>query len=473
MLECQDSEPRAAASGPASAARLGNTVRGEIIDRARVQSSKRSWWQRPPQPEWVTEKDVAVRVMMVTQFYPPFIGGEERHVQNLATGLAQRGHRVSVVTLSGRGEPAYERAGDLHIYRISGTTQRLTGVYSDPDRRHVTPFPDPELTLALARVAKRERPDIVHGHNWMMRSYLPLKNVVGAKTVLSLHDHSHICPNKRLLFRGAVCSGPGLFKCMENASRHYGPVKGSIVALSQLAIGPREVHFIDLFIPVSQAVAQDNQLHAGEGVEVIPNFIPDSLGVRSAPLAPLPQPLPTQPFYLFVGAIGRYKGVDVLLRAHHAAGSAADLALIGYTSSEDPIDMTDLPPRTHFYTEWPHAAVGEAWSRSLFAVVPSLVAEASPTVALEAMAFGRPVVASAIGGLPELVDGETGILVPPGDVDALANAIHRLSRDARLRARLGEAGRARVDEFRGSAVIARIEAAYVRLLRSGPTARPD
>ena len=425
-------------------------------------------------PSGVNEKDVAVRVMMVTQFYPPFIGGEERHVHNLATGLAQRGHRVSVATLSGRDEPRYERAGGVHIYRISGTTQRLTNVYSDPDRRHVTPFPDPELTLALARVAKRERPDIVHGHNWMMRSYLPLKNVVGAKTVLSVHDHSHICPNKRLLFRGAVCSGPGLLKCMENASQHYGPVKGSIVALSQLAIGPREANFIDLFIPVSKAVAQDNRLNAGKGVEVIPNFIPDSLGVPSPQVPPLPQPLPAQPFYLFVGAVGRYKGVDILLRAHDRADASADLALIGYTSSEDPVDMTDLPPRTHFYNEWPHAAVSEAWSRSMFAVVPSVVAEASPTVALEAMAFGRPVVASAIGGLPELVvDGETGILVPPGDVGALANAINRLSHDTQFRVRLGEAGRARVDQFRGSTVVARIEAAYVRLLRSGGTARLD
>jgi glycosyltransferase involved in cell wall biosynthesis len=77
-------------------------------------------------------------------------------------------------------------------------------------------------------------------------------------------------------------------------------------------------------------------------------------------------------------------------------------------------------------------------------VLPSLK-EGLGVAALEAMAAGRPVVASRVGGLAEAVaDGETGLLVPPGDDEALAAAIHRLARDPAMRARLGEAGRARV-----------------------------
>jgi glycosyltransferase involved in cell wall biosynthesis len=74
--------------------------------------------------------------------------------------------------------------------------------------------------------------------------------------------------------------------------------------------------------------------------------------------------------------------------------------------------------------------------------------EGLPVSVLEAMAAGLPVVASGVGGLSELVvDGETGILVPPGDVPALAAALGRLIADRELRRTLGAAGRARAEEL--------------------------
>ena len=90
--------------------------------------------------------------------------------------------------------------------------------------------------------------------------------------------------------------------------------------------------------------------------------------------------------------------------------------------------------------------------------VPALLAEAGifvlssrseclPMSVIEAMAAGLPVVATAVGGIPELVEHErTGILVPPGDARALAAALSRLAGDAGLRQRMGEAGRARAEE---------------------------
>ncbi len=89
-----------------------------------------------------------------------------------------------------------------------------------------------------------------------------------------------------------------------------------------------------------------------------------------------------------------------------------------------------------------------AWGHCLAAVVPSVWPEPFGAVALEAMAAGRPVVASAVGGLAELVvDGTTGIHVPPGDVPALRNALERIVADAPLRARLGAAGRERAEAY--------------------------
>ncbi len=83
-------------------------------------------------------------------------------------------------------------------------------------------------------------------------------------------------------------------------------------------------------------------------------------------------------------------------------------------------------------------------------------------VLLEAMAAARPVVATPVGGTPELVvDGETGLLVPAGDVDALADALRRLLDDPELAARMGEAGRRRVEErFTAERMVERVLELY-------------
>jgi len=111
-----------------------------------------------------------------------------------------------------------------------------------------------------------------------------------------------------------------------------------------------------------------------------------------------------------------------------------------------------------------------AWARSLIGIVPSVWAEPFGLVVLEAMAAGRPVIASNIGGPADIVrDEETGLLVPPGDPRALRAALARLIADPALRARLGAAGQIRVNEFKAAAVLPRIEGAYRTLLADDRT----
>jgi glycosyltransferase involved in cell wall biosynthesis len=94
---------------------------------------------------------------------------------------------------------------------------------------------------------------------------------------------------------------------------------------------------------------------------------------------------------------------------------------------------------------------------------------------LEAMASGRPVVATTIGGIVDMiVDGESGLLVPPGDEYKLAEAMARLLYDADLRARVAAGAQERVQRFTASAVVERLEAIYARVAPrdSGASARP-
>src|SRR5713226_1434111 len=107
-----------------------------------------------------------MRILMLTQFfYPPTVGGEERHVADLCIELAARGHEVSVATLWQKGFPEFEIDRSVRIHRIRGTMQRMGMLFSESDRRHAPPFPDPEVMYALRRIILQEHPDIVHAHN--------------------------------------------------------------------------------------------------------------------------------------------------------------------------------------------------------------------------------------------------------------------------------------------------------------------
>jgi glycosyltransferase involved in cell wall biosynthesis len=123
------------------------------------------------------------------------------------------------------------------------------------------------------------------------------------------------------------------------------------------------------------------------------------------------------------------------------------------------------------HASWPHVAIMDAWRRSLLGLAPSVWPDPCPTVAMEAMATGRPVIAARSGGLSDIVvDGETGLLVPPGDAEALRRAMARLIDNPALRGRMGAAARRRVTAFQAGDVVPRIEQVYRELLVVGAPA---
>jgi glycosyltransferase involved in cell wall biosynthesis len=110
---------------------------------------------------------------MLAQFYPPIIGGEERHVQDLSAALVERGHQVSVATLWHPGQQRLALEAGVRVHRIRGAFQRLDWLFREPVRRHAPPFPDPRAVWELWRILRLEQPDVVHGHNWLSYSFLP------------------------------------------------------------------------------------------------------------------------------------------------------------------------------------------------------------------------------------------------------------------------------------------------------------
>jgi glycosyltransferase involved in cell wall biosynthesis len=183
-------------------------------------------------------------------------------------------------------------------------------------------------------------------------------------------------------------------------------------------------------------------------VAVIPSGVDvaDEIGAEDEP-----------PFVLYAGRLSPEKGVLELVEA----ANGIPLVIVG----DGPL-REHVPGARGFVA---HDELLKLYGRAAVVAVPSY-REGFGVVCAEAMAHGRPVVASAVGGLLDLVsDGVTGIHVPPGDVPALRAALERLLADRELRRRLGEAGRERVRErFSWSAVTDSTLAAYADALRRLP-----
>lgn len=200
---------------------------------------------------------------------------------------------------------------------------------------------------------------------------------------------------------------------------------------------------------------------APEKIRVIANAI-DVDAIRAAAARPLPEGFPAGAVVGCVARLETVKGVEFLIRAM-AGVREARLALVGVGALDTSLRLLaaslGLEDRVQFLGWAPDAA--PVLNASAVVALPSL-AEGLPLVALEAMALGRPVVATAVGGTPEAVeDGVTGRLVPPADPAALAAALRDVLADPARAAAMGEAGRKRVGERFG---IARMGAAYVDLV---------
>jgi glycosyltransferase involved in cell wall biosynthesis len=407
-------------------------------------------------------REARMRILMLAQFYHPILGGIEQHVRTLSHELVARGHDVSVATMRHKDQPAFEMDQGVRVYRVRSSVQRLPWLFSNSGRQYPPPFPDPEIMLELQRVLEKEHPEIVHAHNWLVRSFLPLKARSKARLVVTLHDYNFACARVDLMHYGNPCSGPGIAKCLSCAANHYGPVRGVPTVLSNWAMNLFAHGTIDRFIAVSHSVASGNRLaHRQIPFLVIPNFIADDPGLAEGNSAPYLAQLPVEKYLLFVGGLSRVKGVEILLCAYTGLRSAPPLVLIGYPTPDWPFPGLKNPENVIVLKDWPHYAVMAAWDRCSIALVPSIWRDPCPTVAMEAMSMGKPVIASRMGGLTDIVaDGETGLLVPADDPQALQDALQGLLEDPARQEYMGAMAKRRVEAFQARSVVPRIEQVY-------------
>jgi glycosyltransferase involved in cell wall biosynthesis len=408
-----------------------------------------------------------MRILMLAQTYSPVVGGEERLVEDLSLQLAARGHEIVVATLRQPLGPPPEAAG-VRVELLESSVHSIPGIAVQEERRYAAPLPDPKTTAGLRRLLRELRPDVVHAHNWLVNSYLPLARRAAPPLVLSLHDYGILCPTKRLFYKGAVCSGPAPLKCMRHAFEYYGAGKGAMVATGTRLSEPWVRRRADMLLSVSSAVEELCRVRPEDEHRIVPNF------VGELPSAPVDADerlsfLPSEPFALYFGDVAEDKGAGNLIAAYRELEDPPPLVLIGRRGleglAEEPGVIAPGP--------LPHSLAIEALRRSMFSVAPSIWAEPFGIVALEAAAAGKPIVASDIGGLRDIVaDGETGLMVKAGDRAELRAGLARMIGDAAMRERMGAAAARRAKLFSPEAVVPLFEDAYrdaiaARLKRGG------
>jgi glycosyltransferase involved in cell wall biosynthesis len=415
-----------------------------------------------------------MRILLASDFYPPFIGGAERQVQLLGRELARRGHVVSVASIwsAGMAECMHVEDG-VAVHRLKGLTTRVPWFFRDPKRRYHPPFPDPSIVIGLRRLIREVRPDVVHAAGWIAYSCAAALFGKDVPLIVSARDYGYSCAIRTLLRNGRVCDGPAPLKCLGCAAQSYGLPKAAVATAgvlggqSLLRSNLAGVHSISTF--VQNVTRRDllgrqnskNQPRAGQAIAdvVVPSFLEDA--GRSSCRA-RPAYLPSESYILFVGALQAHKGLGLLLESYVRLDSPPPLVLIGSTWPDTP---STFPSNVTVLRDMPHSDVMAAWEHCRFGVAPSVWPEPLGMVVAEAMSMGKAVIGSRIGGIVDtIIDGETGLLVPPGDVDALTAALQKLIASPELCERLGGAARERTRLFRAHAIIPRFEALYEQVI---------
>ncbi len=364
--------------------------------------------------------------LLLVDDYPHInIGGGEQHLLRVGRACREWGYRVGVVCVPGSGLDAEVRSAELEALPMPA-------------------YRGPGAGRELERLFAAERPDIVHVHGfYAMTVACPAARKAGVPHVLTT---VHSMPDAALSLR------PGLPGRLELALRSW--------------LYRRAAASIERFVCVVDAARGDL---LGMGIDdrkltVIPNGIPDPRAGRVAGI-------PADDAAVVVGSVGRLEPVKAYADLVDAAAivlrdrPAVRFRLVGDGSQREALGRRAASLGTGFeLTGWREDALGEIADMDIYAV--SSLTETTNLSLLEAMALGIPVVATAVGGIPDAVaDGESGLLVPPHRPDELAHAIAALADDAALRARMGAAGRARFErDFTLETMLERHRELYEELL---------
>ena len=424
-----------------------------------------------------------MRIALVSEYFAPHAsGGAEGSTEALARALVKSGHHVVVITPNW-GAAAVEARDGMRIrrFRLPFVRARPPGPPAHAQRVLTNPLRYVVSGLQIARLARAERVDVLHVQNkHMLVPGVLARALTGRPLLLTIRDTSLIDPTPVCLHaadrRPADCGvrklwrecAPGYFdEYMRGRRRSRLRTRLAFLYgwLDATYVRQRLLPSVDAIVGVSDGILgihrRSGLLDRVRRVETIYTIPP--LEVPSTPAAGAAARQRhglAGPIVLFVGKLSPGKGAPDFLAAAervHARHPGALFVLVG----EGQVTVPAVSWLRHL-GRLPNADVLALYAAADVVAVPSVIPDAFSRVVLEAMTAGRAVVATAVGGTPELIeDADSGLLVPRRDPPALAAAIARLLDEPALAARLGAAARRRVaTRFASEASVERLLALY-------------
>lgn len=375
-------------------------------------------------------------ILLVSHDFPPaHQGGIATYVRDLAVGLAAQGHTVHVVCSTTDSERTDYESG-VFVHRIVPTQHQLPDAFRPEDVPAAYWNWSMSALREAERIAERQRIDVVETPIWSCQAVAFLHDgrwpvVVGLQTTMAIWLENHPEAVADTAWMGSI-GRPTLALERWILERAHG-----IRSISR-AIRDDIEWLYDLALPRDRTV-------------IAP------LGLGNDDLAPVNPRREADVEILFVGRLEYRKGIDVLLEAvplvirecpqvrFRIVGDdsiVSDDGMATYRQRFEAGQGSRLPRGAVTFTgSLPDTDVRRAYESCDVFVAPSRY-ESFGLVFLEAMRAGRPVIGCDAGGMPEIIrDGQTGLLVPPGDAAALATAIVELVNDSARRERFGQAGR--------------------------------
>jgi glycosyltransferase involved in cell wall biosynthesis len=417
-----------------------------------------------------------MKILMINKYHQ-ITGGADTDYFATIQLLEQAGHQVVpfCMRVEGNRESPYSRYFVKGLtYRnwrsVSATTKFLTfvdGFYNLDARRQIE---------ALIEEVK---PDLAHVHNILYQLSPSVLEPLWRRSipvVQTLHDYHVICAGGSLYAQGKLCE-----RCknpLQLAGCIFRRCASDSIMVSTMAVSAHIFHRVTgIYAPRVTAFTVPTRFLGRKLIE---------FGIQPTKLNVIPHPLDTsslEPNYspggyaLFVSRIVQHKGYETLIRAASRLKVRVILVGDGPQAETDRVQQL-IKSCQATNVEWvgpqSSSAVAEYMRQSKFVIVPSEWYDNFPAVIREAFALGKPVIGADIGGIPELVDEETGILFEPGNVDALCDAIAELwDDDARVH-RLGKNARRRAETMLSPALyLERLDQLYCRLIeeRSGKSTR--
>ena len=318
----------------------------------------------------------------------------------------------------------------------------------------------------LRSLIEKEKPVIAHLHNvyhQITPSIITVLRNAGLKVILTLHDYKLICPTYLMIDNKNTicdkCHRKSFIQATINRCQEGSFFKSLLLSVEAYwHKWAKTYERVDLFLSPSNFLADLlSKYRADAGrIEVLHNGIDINKYECSTKDAE---------YAVYFGRISREKGVETLLHAHQLLSNKFQLKIVG----TGPLmgELKEKYPEVEFTGYKKDAELKRIINRASFVVVPSEWYENCSMSVLESMAFGKPVIGSRIGGIPEQIqDGKTGLLFEMGNVRELAEKMMVLASDKDLRKKMGRAAREKLErKYSLDAHCARLMKIYDGLLR--------